>query len=77
MLRGPVLNYAGATVMPTESIEYRGYKVNVSQRGTGWAGFIRAPGSEFAEAEFAAAMDRDGCLAKAKQIVDDLIERGR
>ena len=63
--------------MIPEPIEYRGYKLNVSQRGTGWAAFIRAPGAQFAEAEFAAALDRDGCIAKAKQIVDDLIKRGR
>ena len=74
---GPVeLELGGVDNMTPERIEYRGYKLNISQRGSGWAGFIRAPGAEFADAEFAAAPDREGCIAKAKEIVDDLIKRG-
>jgi hypothetical protein len=65
--------------MTTETLDYRGYKLKVAPNGTGWRVFVRAPGALFAEAEYASTSDfsdRDGCIAKAKLIVDDLIVRG-
>jgi hypothetical protein len=56
-----------------ESIDYKGYRLEVGAVGKGWRAFIYSPGSTFALPESPANLEKspkEAIVAEAKRIVD-------
>ncbi len=59
--------------MAVESVEYRGYRLDIYHSGPGWKVFIYAPGSRLAQTDIPNNRDpsgKDRVIAEAQAIVD-------
>jgi hypothetical protein len=61
-----------------ESIDYKGYRLEIGPVGKGWRAAIYAPGSAFPLPESPAMLERsskDAIVSEAKKIIDERLNR--
>jgi len=61
-----------------ESIDYKGYRIEIGPVGKGWRAAIYTPGSAFPLPESPASLERsfkDAIVSEAKKIIDERLNR--